>query len=182
MNDNASKPDDATCNWIEKDADDRSQLDYGSGSAAISNKYLIHDYADFSPASSLPTFHGVDKISDKTSSQGNVWTVDTDENSREQHLYHCPQLSDITLISLSSIVLRNKKIVWGYQMSYDDYKSTASIKCMGRRTHQRVTILFQINNNGLFHMKLIPNKNIYCAHSTNTTFKEIVWHHRVVYR
>ena len=41
------------------DANNRSQLDKGSGSTAMSDKSLIHDYVHFSTAASLPNFHGI---------------------------------------------------------------------------------------------------------------------------
>ena len=51
-----------------------------------------------------------------------------------------------------------------------------------RKTHQDFTTPCQIKNNGLFCMKLIPNNNSYCVCSTNSRFKGMLWHHRIIDR
>ena len=109
MNDSMPKLADDHCDWIVTDTNNRSQLDQGSGSAATSDKSLIHDYVNFSTTASLPTFNGIDKTSHEPDGQGNTWTVDTDGNAREQHCYYWPHLTDINLISPSAIVRRNNK-------------------------------------------------------------------------
>ena len=67
------------------DANDRSQLDQGLGSAVISEKSLIHDYVKFSSTASLPAFHDIDKISYKPKGQVCMWTVDANGNAHEHH-------------------------------------------------------------------------------------------------
>ena len=53
---------------------------------------------------------------------------------------------------------------------------------MGRITHQSFTTPCKIKNNGLFHMKLIPNNNTCYVHSTNAKLKDMLWHHRIIRR
>ena len=65
-NDNTPKPANDNYDWIVTDTNNRSQLDQGSGSTATSDKSLIHNYVNFSTIASLPTFHGIYKMSHKT--------------------------------------------------------------------------------------------------------------------
>ena len=108
-NDNMPKLADDDHKWIVMDTNDRSQLDQWSESEVKSDKSLIHDCINFSEEASLPAFHGIDKVSYKPDGQGSTWTVDTNNNDRDQHLYYYPRLIVINLISPTAIVQMNKK-------------------------------------------------------------------------
>ena len=67
-------------------------------------------------------------------------------------------------------------------MLNNEDKSTGPIKFMGRMTHQIFTAPCKIKNNGLFHVKLIPNNNTHYVHSNNAKFKCMLWYRRIIHR